>query len=360
MVSDTYYYENLDDSSRYYYDTIYAGCASRNDPIYVPGISGDQFRKVTQAVYLDHPELAYVSGIGGDTMTGNNINMAYIGGVDDVAFTEAVNAAVTKIMPTIAHYESDYERCKAIFDYLCCNVEYDHDLFDRYLRMMGTGPSPQEVHQFAVDNGHLFSAYSAFVHHRSVCNGIAKAFKMLCGMFSVPCICVTCFEKLDDGSPGAGHMLNMVTIGGRDAFVDATNCLRRENFPMQTYDYFLCSREEISEYFIIDEEFQADLIPENYFVKNRTRFKDSNALRRYLAGYDAVQKGRYIRLRFLGNDIPKDKVERFCRDVLARHAPVRKQWISRTMGTAFNAILCDPGEIRKINAANDKLRKGRK
>lgn len=359
MVSDTHYYEALDDGSRYFYDTVYSGFASRSPSIYAPGINAEQFRSVMMAVNLDHPELSYCAGIGGETLAGNNITANYLN-VDDGRFSQAVNDAVAAIMPRIAHYDSDYERVKAVFEWICENITYDDDLYDRYLRMMGSSPSQDDIIAFGQQNGYLFSAYSAFVDHKSVCNGIAKAFKVLCQMFSIPCICIACNEKLQNGQPGAGHLLNMVTIGGYDAFIDCTNCLVRENFPMQTYDFFLASREDIEAHFIIDEAFQADLIPDNYFHRNRLRFRDSNSLRRYLAQYDATRRGRQIRLRYIGKDIPEDKLQNFCQEVLRHHAPVRKQWIARLQGNVFNALLCDPGDIRKIQAANEKMRKGRK
>ena len=96
-----------------------------------------------------------------------------------------------------------------IHDLLCKAVVYDSE-FDR--------------------NGEntVYTAYGALVNGHAVCEGYARAFKLLCYYAGLECILVT------GDSKGVGHMWNMVRLDGNWYHVDATwDDLRSE--PHHTY-----------------------------------------------------------------------------------------------------------------------------
>ena len=117
--------------------------------------------------------------------------------------------AVDRIMSKVEKVEGDFEKEVLIHDLLCKAVVYDSE-FDR--------------------NGEntVYTAYGALVNGHAVCEGYARAFKLLCYYAGLECILVT------GDSKGVGHMWNMVRLDGNWYHVDATwDDLRSE--PHHTY-----------------------------------------------------------------------------------------------------------------------------
>lgn len=113
---------------------------------------------------------------------------------------------------------SAYDTLRAIHDYLCEELEYNYDAL-----------SGDSAYQYA------HNVYTAFAGNKKVvCEGYAKAFKILCNEFGIPCILAT-----GDGVTSGGteaHMWNCVKLeNGKWYAVDVT----WDDQSTIRYEYFL-------------------------------------------------------------------------------------------------------------------------
>lgn len=121
---------------------------------------------------------------------------------------EEVEDAIDRIVSKVSKAENDFEKEVIIHDMLCKAVTYDSEL--------------------GSDVGAIYSIYGALINGHAVCEGYARAFKLLCQSAGLECILVT------GDSKGVGHLWNMVKLEGNWYHVDVTwDDLKEE--PHHTY-----------------------------------------------------------------------------------------------------------------------------
>ncbi len=133
-------------------------------------------------------------------MENGYLPVAKSGSAADSALTKA-KAILNKIIGT---YMTDFEKVKAIYDYLVLNVRYDKAAL-----------SPTYS-----DNWMQYKAWQAegvFDDYRAVCDGISKAFLILCRLENIACVRIT------GTSNGVGHAWNKVYIDDNWWGVDVTH-----------------------------------------------------------------------------------------------------------------------------------------
>lgn len=207
------------------------------------GLAGlaNSFHLAYGAFYMDNPSVFWMQGLGyslGDFSYKNNNAGGYTVTVTSISFTvkeyysgaskqiSAYDAAVKKAKSDIEAglIEADrYDQVKAIHDYLCERLEYNYAAADDLN---------------ASNYGYAHTSSTAFLGYNGkksvVCEGYAKAFKVLCDQWGIPCVLVIG----DGGTPGyAGpHMWNYVQMEdgnwyGVDAtWDDQTSGIRSEYF----------------------------------------------------------------------------------------------------------------------------------
>jgi len=135
----------------------------------------------------------------------------------------AAKKLLNEILPADA---TDLEKAEAIFLYLIQNVQYD----DRAVRIAETP-------------GVVWSDYDAFFlegvfnNQKAVCDGIAKAFSLLCNIEGIPCVEVT----------GNTHAWNRVKINNIWYVADPTHGnlhISNKNFSLADFSHFLISDRE--------------------------------------------------------------------------------------------------------------------
>lgn len=121
---------------------------------------------------------------------------------------------------------SEYEKVKAIHDYLVIHVNYDYE-------NLSAGTLPDSA----------FTADGALLMHSAVCEGYAKAFSLLCDLSGVENTLV--YGTADDGTGVQSHAWNQVRIDGAWYNMDVTWDDPLMNGRVVTdgsnmiYDYFL-------------------------------------------------------------------------------------------------------------------------
>ena len=134
----------------------------------------------------------------------------------DTAKTSAAKRAAENATQVVAANtaKSDHEKLKAYLDYIKDAVSYNNEAANNNATPYG---DPWQI-IYVFDNDSSTNV---------VCEGYAKAFKHLCDLSSFSesdLFCSLVTGTMTVGTSAGPHMWNIVTIGGRNYLVDATNC----------------------------------------------------------------------------------------------------------------------------------------
>ena len=134
----------------------------------------------------------------------------------DTAKTSAAKRAAENATQVVAANtaKSDHEKLKAYLDYIKAAVSYNNEAANNNATPYG---DPWQI-IYVFDNDSSTNV---------VCEGYAKAFKHLCDLSSFSesdLFCSLVTGTMTVGTSAGPHMWNIVTIGGRNYLVDATNC----------------------------------------------------------------------------------------------------------------------------------------
>lgn len=140
--------------------------------------------------------------------------------------------AVNVINGILDENMTDYEKVLAIFDYLSTNVKYD----------TATAELSAEG---GIDfyNSAAFRLEGVFDYNNAVCDGISKAFVLLCSIEGIKC------ERVTGKINGATHAWNKVCVDGKYYVVDVTNGLSVGEELSPNYKFFMLSDEDYAKMF---------------------------------------------------------------------------------------------------------------
>ena len=108
-----------------------------------------------------------------------------------------IDAVFKSIKSNLPEKCDDFDRARAVYDYLIDNCEYDYSY---------TGNSSQEASTTSS------FADGALLDKKAVCSGYSRAFKLLMDRFGIECTCI-CNDE---------HEWNLVLIGGNYYHIDVT------------------------------------------------------------------------------------------------------------------------------------------
>lgn len=149
---------------------------------------------------------------------------------------EKMKAALREI---ISDDMSDFEKVRAIHDYLVMNVVYDNALYN--LALSGA----------SVKNYNGFYLEGVFDDKIAVCDGISKAFSAMANIEGIPCVRITGKKSGSTGS--VGHAWNKVLINNKWYIADATSdnviltLSGGKQHEVLSLEYFLITDAEMSE-----------------------------------------------------------------------------------------------------------------
>ncbi len=113
-----------------------------------------------------------------------------------------VSAALDRIVPEIQAAGDETDMHRAIFEYLCNNVEYDRELSN----IVAVGDTDNKLTKNS-------GAYGALVTGKTVCSGYAAAYKAICDRLGLDCWVAESQE----------HAWNLIIVDGVLSCVDATS-----------------------------------------------------------------------------------------------------------------------------------------
>ena len=198
---EPYYYTKLPKHHQSVYHAIFQGLMNLEDSFLVPRIDGRELTDLFFRLRLDHPEIFWASGF----------HYKYYQDSPNLIFEpeylfekgkikehkKALASRVEKLIRPAAKL-SEWEKEKYIHDFICENVRYDK-LKKAYSHEI-IGPLGQGV---------------------GVCEGIAKAVKVLCDGLGIWCMIAICGNNPEKGIKYR-HTWNIVQIGGVYYHLDTT------------------------------------------------------------------------------------------------------------------------------------------
>ena len=217
---EAYYYERLDKEQKSVYHALYVGLKALQTSIEVPRTDGKTLSDIYFMIRLDHPEIFYTATFryraAPQASTLTVLPQYLFDRKKTRTHIEAMGARAEKLTRPVRD-KSDEEKLLYVHDFICGSVRYDK-LKKEYSHEI-IGPLGQGV---------------------GVCEGIAKAVKLLCDGLGLWCIIA-----VSDNNPDKGikyrHTWNVVRLDGRYYHLDVTfdNSLGE---PAQIrYDYYLLS-----------------------------------------------------------------------------------------------------------------------
>ena len=160
--------------------------------------------------------------------------------LSDANQEEQVNQAVSDLLQSLElSKKTDYQKVKAIYDYICANISYDYkNLNDPAYTLKHT-------------------AYAALVDKTAVCQGYASLFYRLSLEAGVD-------ARVISGEAGEAHAWNIVKLGEKYYNLDSTWDAGND-----TYSYFLKNMNDFSDH-VRDEEYLTSSFIESYPVSDES------------------------------------------------------------------------------------------
>ena len=135
---------------------------------------------------------------------------------------EAVASLISSLHVTDA---SDYDKAKAVYDYMCKNIVYDYD-------------------GLRADDVACHTTYSAIIDHKTVCQGYTTMFYRMMLELGVPCrvIAGDASANATPNNKNDDHGWNIVKLGDLYYNLDATWDAQAHS-DCRNYEYFLCGKD---------------------------------------------------------------------------------------------------------------------
>lgn len=310
----SYYFDQLSGLEQSYYQKVLRTLEQCGATV-GPGImiQDKGFERVLRAVSYDHPELFYVDfqRLGYmKTPFGVVYNPSYTyKSSTQSIMCDQINNAVQSILKEArtAGVRTSLEYCRWFHNYLVKNVKYNYDA----LRNPDMYPD-------------AFNCFGALVNKKAVCEGISKAFKLLCDRAGVKAFVVAGESNLPSTNQMMAHAWNCIVVNNQYAHVDVTWDINMSEVAKSTrYDYFCMSDKDIS----VDHVFSGypactgDKL--SYFCQTGKMFSNVQSLKTYLET-EIRKKAPILYFKVMSDsNSPRDlhdKIQSLVQKMLSQHS----------------------------------------
>lgn len=216
-----YYYNQLTDIQKNIYNQLYktVETVSESTTISLKSVTQDEISIIFRALRYDHPEIYWIQAykyIIDEKSDQLYFYPTYLVNAEEKSlYDEQLSAWTERALSTVNSGMTQYEKEKAIYDFIVDNTEYNLD---------------SELNQSLI----------SVVKGKSVCLGYTKAMKYICDKINIPCVIIEGTSK-----DGIAHSWNKVQINDAWYNVDATNSNTAQMFS-NSYDMFNITDELIS------------------------------------------------------------------------------------------------------------------
>lgn len=226
-----YYYSKLSSREQIVYKKMITAITNGAQTIRIePCFTGEPIQKIMWAIDHDHPELFYFDFCQMKMLYDSSKVVCHLNYRVNPAMRQAaindINRKANAILDLMKaqQYQTDFEKCRWIHNYLVKNIHYDYEAYKSHSQ-----DSFPEAH----------SIVGVFVNKRAVCEGISKAFKYLCDKLQIEASIACGIARLEDLGENNRHAWNIVKLGDEYTHIDVTwdLCLS-QSIKFTRYDYF--------------------------------------------------------------------------------------------------------------------------
>ena len=217
----SYYYNQLPDIQKNIYNQLYktVETLSESTAISLKSVTQDEISIIFRALRYDHPEIYWIQAykyIIDEESSQLYFYPTYLINAEEKSlYDEQLSAWTERALSTVNSEMTQYEKEKAIYDFIVDNTEYSL-------------------------NSDLNQSLISVVKGKSVCLGYTKAMKHICDKINMSCVIIEGTSK-----DGIAHSWNKVQINDDWYNVDATNSNTAQMFS-DSYDMFNITDELIS------------------------------------------------------------------------------------------------------------------
>lgn len=268
MITTRYYYDRLNQDEKKIYKAIYKGIMNFQEYVTVPGVTlnDNKVGWIYHYVLWDNPfifsvgEYAMWNAVSPDN---KQIRMTVLCDSEtEKEYRRELESVVNQILaaPKLKTM-TDFQKEVFVHDFIINNVEYDKTLGNNGARI------------------EPYTAYGALVQKKAVCEGIAKATKLLLNLLDVKCIVVS--GKFD----GHGHSWNIVKLDDWAYNLDVTMDMGRiVHKGMMRYNYFNFRDADIRNYTRDNNDYlpECKAIGNSYMVKAGGFVSNYERLKNYI------------------------------------------------------------------------------
>lgn len=263
-------------------------------------INDDALTQIVNAVNFDHPEFFYVdfqsvkytfSPIG----TTYYIHYTVRTAMREFAM-QNMEAWVDLVLSglNIKKLEASLSICRKIHNYLVNHVEYNYDALQ----------NPESFPE-------AFSVGGVFEQNKAVCEGISKAFMLLCERAGVETHILSGISSCEGFGDSLPHAWNIVKIGKDYAHVDVTWDLGiSATSKFMRYDYFMIPDDWIVTDHVFESDIKCYFSQNTFFAKTGCLFDGVKSLKAYL-DRELRKKTNILYFKIVGkNEMPNDIISR--------------------------------------------------
>ena len=251
-----YYYNQLSDNGKIAYTLIVNNVSEHPEKVEIPQIDEDEFGKVFYAVTYDNPGILCFGLTSAVESEGNKFFYVpeYSADKDECdRKTNELNTAVSEFLKTVPDNSSEYEKELLAHDYICDKCTY---VYNDGEALKG-------------------SSYDAVINGEAVCEGYARAAKLLLDKLSVINYLI-CGDATNSDGKTESHMWNIVNIEGKNYHLDLTWDDYDNDGAVVSHSYFNLSDDMIktNHFNLVPSDNNCVSSDANYFKVNNLMFND--------------------------------------------------------------------------------------
>lgn len=274
-----YYYSSLSAEEKIEYTKIYNSYMNKKD--FTVNVTEDKLSVLINGILYDNPEIFWVdsSYSFSKSPSGIFVEPEYRFNDEEIEKMKAeLSAEVSRIVALAGSDASDFGREKFFHDYICKNTVYDLETYDNF------GDS----------------AYSVLIDGKAICEGYARALKILldaCGIYNYLVVGNT---ENDEGKL-EGHMWNVVSVDGELYHIDVTWDDADGDLGEIIYLYFNLTDDDIrKDHFDIEpNDNSCSSLKFNYFAVNGLYFSSFNNFKGMISPCaDGLNDDLIVEMRF--------------------------------------------------------------
>lgn len=313
MIID--HYDNLSFDEKEYYNKIYYGILKGKDSIRLLGLfDAKVLDKIIMVLKYEHAEIFYVDFQRMEYVITPEELIYYIHYTMPVEMRNRKKHVMENWIADsqggmkIQASDSESDIYRKVHNYLIRNISYNYEA----LQNPETYPD-------------AFTISGIFENKKAVCEGIAKAFKVLCdyaGAKNVYVVNGTALSKrLKMIYP---HTWNMVKFNGQYSHIDVTWDLEPSRTSRYNrYDYFMVPDEWMQKDHDYDNSIRCDAVEQSYFYRQSCLIPGPNSLKKFL-DEKLQNKISVLYFRINGeNGLPDDidsKVDNIVQEAVRKYA----------------------------------------